>query len=367
MAYCEETRLFRSYDKPRPSPMLNGHEQGLHINPGPASALPLWQIGRATSAAPGWFDPMWIGQLPYEDGALSKNNNPVKLAYQEVKQMHPEHEPSIIVSIGTGAKPRKNGRRWRKKERFMGTKLKLDKIRKLKDELSRSEDIHVEFRDAHEFQQFEDREEDPDKAQYFRFDVPSRNPIRDVKLGDWKGLNGNITKKAIQGPTEDYLKDPKVVKELRRCAQKLVDIKRRREVTARWEAFALDGQYYCCPENDCKKVHFRCRRELRQHAIEKHGYARQVRCRHHDDVGNLKTQINWTCFWDHCEEEASAFDEKPDFIEHLRSKHQFPQADVKDYEAFEAWLDRGRNKYSSSTDATLRRQRTGRTESDFTN
>ncbi|KAK0122575.1 hypothetical protein ONS96_009616 [Cadophora gregata f. sp. sojae] len=82
-------RLFRSYVTRDPS-----------FNP------KIWEAARATSAAPGFFKRISIGepgvQEDFVDGALGYNN-PVQLAVQEaIDNFDPETKVACIVSIGTG-------------------------------------------------------------------------------------------------------------------------------------------------------------------------------------------------------------------------------------------------------------------------
>jgi hypothetical protein len=342
-----EPYLFRSYDHPHPNPSLGTNERNRHINPGPASDVAVWLAGRATSAAPGWFPAVEIDRNLYEDGAMAECNNPVILAYNEVKQMVPL-EPSVIISIGTGTKiPRTES-----EGNDQQAPSKLSWYRKKANQyiarLGNSDKAHNDYLDK-----MRDRNAaaNPD---YFRFNVQSN--FGGVSLGDWIGDNGSSTKYAIQQPTENYI--DRIEGDIKQCAQKLVDIRRRRAATARWEAFASDQRlYYQCPmrgdtNRDCEGLRFDSRLELRHHAIERHGFVWRIRCGHFPR-GHLATQtgdeirahshIEWTCLWDGCEKEVSTFDEKSDFETHLRSAHGYENIEVQGSERdFEKWLDDGR-------------------------
>jgi predicted acylesterase/phospholipase RssA len=69
----------------------------------------IWQAGRATSAAPLYFDPISIGPLGsvFADGGM-RNNNPVWALYNEVRAEWPYNDILCLVSIGTG-KPEVKG------------------------------------------------------------------------------------------------------------------------------------------------------------------------------------------------------------------------------------------------------------------
>jgi len=65
----------------------------------------IWKAARATSAAPSFFDPMFI-DVPapgawYADGGLDFNN-PSQIALDEARHIWPRVKRFIVVSIGTG-------------------------------------------------------------------------------------------------------------------------------------------------------------------------------------------------------------------------------------------------------------------------
>jgi hypothetical protein len=369
-----EPYLFRSYDHPHPNPGLDTNELNRHLNPGPASEVALWQAGRATSAAPGWFPAIEINQNWYEDGAMAECNNPIMTAYNEVKQMLPASEPRVIISIGTGIKksqdePEENSQRGSSRLSWY-----MNKANRYSARLGDSEKAHAEY---------EEKLRDStvaEKPAYFRFNVPST--FEGTSLGDWKGEKGATTKEAIRQPTEAYVEGDIEI-DIKQCAQMLVDIRRKRAETARWETFASDTKlYYLCPLGDnnsenenknhinnnsqdnhhgnndnsdnkgCKGLRFDSRLELRQHAIERHGFVWRIRCGHFPR-GHLASQpekgaqplshIGWTCVWDGCEKAVSAFDERLDFESHLTSEHGYDSPEVQESEQqFEEWLDKGR-------------------------
>src|SRR5277367_137836 len=70
-----------------------------------ADNCPIWKAARATSAAPSFFDPIFI-DLPapgawYVDGGL-RYNNPSQVALDEAHQIWPRVKRFTVVSIGTG-------------------------------------------------------------------------------------------------------------------------------------------------------------------------------------------------------------------------------------------------------------------------
>ncbi|KAH8729863.1 acyl transferase/acyl hydrolase/lysophospholipase [Ilyonectria robusta] len=65
----------------------------------------IWEACRATSAAPTYFDPIYIGDKgekePMVDGGLGYNN-PVEQVLQEARNEFPGRKVACVVSIGTG-------------------------------------------------------------------------------------------------------------------------------------------------------------------------------------------------------------------------------------------------------------------------
>ena len=93
--------LFRTYANLHKSERR--YERQFDRNPGPAHDIPIWQVARATSAAPTYFEPVVIDGLEYIDGGFGANN-PCAEIYDEVKKMNNSAEKCVyfILSVGTG-------------------------------------------------------------------------------------------------------------------------------------------------------------------------------------------------------------------------------------------------------------------------
>jgi hypothetical protein len=61
----------------------------------------IWQVGRATSAAPSFFSPIEIDDVLYGDGGTGWNN-PTKEGILEARNIWPNRPIGIVISIGTG-------------------------------------------------------------------------------------------------------------------------------------------------------------------------------------------------------------------------------------------------------------------------
>ena len=282
-----EPFLFRSYEH---APSGRDWER----NPGPGHAIPIWKVGRATSAAPSYFEPMEIDDHDFLDGGMGCNN-PSWEAYQEVKIMQNQSDDtiSLLLSVGTGVSEYDigGGRGWTKK---------LQTLRVLPKVVSNPQSQH----------QMMQQLADSNKVPYVRFNVPKE--LGSLKLDTWrtkgpqtgvrahletlsKKLSGNgaanptdadptpppkdmlkrhrNTPEYIREHTRRYLEDPETEEQLQKIAQKLVDVRRDRAKTARWELFAL-GWRYRCTWSSCPSAH---RYKDTVNALKKHIISRHVK------------------------------------------------------------------------------------------
>ena len=79
------------------------------LNPAQAHNVPIWQVARATAAAPTYFKPVVIDGLEHLDGGFEANN-PCEEIYDEVMKMNNRYEKctNLILSIGTGKNNKMN-------------------------------------------------------------------------------------------------------------------------------------------------------------------------------------------------------------------------------------------------------------------
>ncbi|KAF2190033.1 FabD/lysophospholipase-like protein [Zopfia rhizophila CBS 207.26] len=61
----------------------------------------IWEVCRATSAAPTFFRPIVVDRIKYGDGGLVANN-PTRLAIQEASEIWPGRSIGCLLSLGTG-------------------------------------------------------------------------------------------------------------------------------------------------------------------------------------------------------------------------------------------------------------------------
>lgn len=91
--------MFRTYDCRMP--LGSEIPKWKPLNPGPASTYQIWEVARATSAAPIFFAPIHLNDKVFVNGGVTANN-PTQEALREVAFLHGELSGTCVVSIGSG-------------------------------------------------------------------------------------------------------------------------------------------------------------------------------------------------------------------------------------------------------------------------
>lgn len=261
--------LWRTYD----------HEEGIarpknaskSMNLSPAHREPLWQVARATSAAPIYFEAIKIGERKFLDGGMGANN-PAVFAWQEIHHKH-VYPPAVFVSIGTGKKNQQQKRRKidQAKELFTSGRI---------DDMSRKQFLKKYVELGQLWKNFITDTEGPANTwktmcdltgtARARFNVEER--LGEIPLDDWQpAKSGEVTLQQIRTPTMEYLNLTEIQNDIDLFAQKLVDIRHKRAETERWERFATDIKYYC-PYPSCHErgYYYKKRNGLRKHFSHRH-------------------------------------------------------------------------------------------------
>ncbi|MCJ1344795.1 hypothetical protein MMC31_002998 [Peltigera leucophlebia] len=195
----------------------NGVSQAPHLfrsynNYKRAPQCAIWEAARATSAAPSYFKPIKINESRYLDGGIGANN-PSVLVLHEVMEMHPElrNPIGLLLSIGTGTRSRPSSSSLSSLKSIISTQTEDTHKRILK----KKTDINFCYK---------------------RFDADG---LGDIKHDSWKPKHsGTATIQCIADYTKHYLEGENVQGDLRECAWKLVESRRRRAETPDWESFA---------------------------------------------------------------------------------------------------------------------------------
>jgi hypothetical protein len=235
--------IFRSYDH---WGSMNGD---LVQNPGPAHNIPIWEVCRATTAAPTYFDSIEISNRRFTDGAFGETNNPTAEIFREVLDMNGNRPGDIklILSIGTGdSKIKRYQTGWKKYARFaVGAKRKACDPNPPHKEMQRTSNDW--------------------KVPYYRLNVPKELGLYKVKLDDYAALG------KIERITESYCET--IVEQIGQIAHILVKHRKERSMSAWWPLVSTGSQYRCTVKH-CRrtqqllKMEEELRRHIRRHSTE---------------------------------------------------------------------------------------------------
>lgn len=241
-----------------------------------AQSLPIWEVARATSAAPGYFPPIKIQKgngpeyVAFKDGGFG-SNNPSEVAYKAIIKKHGGHVRNMgpFISIGTGEKPLNKfvpGGRFKKARDFSNN------IAASVRSVSRGFNAHSRMLDISTFNKEK-------QFPYYRFEGGER--LGNLGLGEWKTHKsswfpgrsknpGSKTLEEVQEIVNAYLTEPNVRRDLQRCAEILVDRRRLRARNASaWDRYACFS-YYECEFEGCQKKRINTIHEFRDHVRSLH-------------------------------------------------------------------------------------------------
>ena len=251
--------IFRSYDQHRQGQNTELPAKFQERNRGLAHRHKIWEIARATTAAPSYFAPMIIETAPsrrrtgssikifsrnnhppsgspplvFIDGAFGSGNNPSMEAYYDILQAHGCDPGAIgmLVSVGTAKG------RYDKFKRGLRNLLKAGIA--MATDPGPTDDHVAELARTKNFQ-------------YFRLNKPNGIPI---ELDEWKPRHsGEKTRKKMIDTCLKWTNDPKVTESFRECARGLVRQRRLRAAAAdsvQWERYAIGSEFPCKLAN-CK-------------------------------------------------------------------------------------------------------------------
>lgn len=247
-------------------------------NQGSAPGLPIWQIARATSAAPGYFPPIKIqsgsSQNPnevilFKDGGFGANN-PSKEAFGDVVHKHGGLIRNIgpFVSIGTGAHSEpifaeKPGKLHNLKANFNGAIAHAGRTKSTHDDMA-----WISNHGGTEF------------FPYFRFEggedlgkIPM-DEWRSIRFATMRGKNSTRGYKTIDDmdrAMSAYLRRPDVQNDLNELAKILVKRRRLRSKDgSAWDRYA-SASYFECTHQGCEHKQISTREKYEEHLRDKHG------------------------------------------------------------------------------------------------
>ncbi|KAG6365652.1 hypothetical protein INS49_007263 [Diaporthe citri] len=232
-------------------------------NPGPADTCLIWEAGRATSAAPNYFEPIKIGGHTYYDGGVGYND-PTEEVYRDVLMRigcdsRDQMPIALILTLGTGTEPTLKqkakglvgtGKALIKEQRVVERLIKIYR-RVVKEGAINAMGVAKRMRERAERRGFK----------YFKWD--GGEEVGALGLDNCK--REAFTK--MESGISKYMEHKSG--EIREAAEFLVQKRRARfEDQDRWQRFA-----YCtlfdCPLRICK-LSFGTRAELRHHIEANH-------------------------------------------------------------------------------------------------
>ena len=174
----------------------------------PPISCTVWQAARATSAAPIFFERVFIGpasrRQPYIDGGVGRNN-PTAQVLEEAEVEFPGRNIACLISIGTGKLATINVP---KPDFFQRNVVAIDVIKAMvaiaTDCEKTAEDMEKKFKHL--------------PKTYFRFNV--EQGLQTVKLGDWDRMD------EVAAHTQQYMKISEVDQRLATAVQAIREGKR---------------------------------------------------------------------------------------------------------------------------------------------
>ena len=216
----------------------------------------MWEVVRATTAAPTYLAPMRLRDgdeaAEYVDGGFG-TNNPSLEGYHSAREASGRNL-SLILSIGAGAVQNH-------------TTTSVTSL--ARDLVSTNDPGRWDLIAANVDLKMMDLKTSGGLDDYCRLNV--EEGLSDMALDEWKGRHGKKTLRLIRERTEEYLRLPRVKDDIAKAARTLVETRRARASTDHWERFCNGVEYVCTVTNcsDSGNVH-RERGDLRRHLEDVH-------------------------------------------------------------------------------------------------
>ncbi len=220
--------LFRTYSRSgthSPSPLVRV-PSGSKIEYEIGNNVLIRDVCKATSAAPGVFKGVKIGQVKFRDGATWTTNPALEIC-SEIEDTHDEIKDPIhlLICLGTELrKPRRIHSETRKSSIASPADALNDQL--LKEKLG---------------------------EKYYHFEGP--RDLFNLDVNEWKiDGGGQKTFDKIRKATERYCDEKEVSVRIDRCAIELVRLRQSRARTSRWERFVAGIRYTCRLSPDCSSL-----------------------------------------------------------------------------------------------------------------
>lgn len=249
----DEAYLLRTYDHrydPNTAPVwVTPYNEG-------ADKLKIWEVTRATSAAPFFFKMLEAdfgpkGRIGFKDGGI-RENNPSYAAYSEHASLKgDDHDPALLLSIGTGRPDATNNDGFASV--WPGPFGKVPLMKKWSEKFAVFKNVLIKYTEGEDRHKMMRTIAKGEHRWYKRLNV--NKGLEDMKLDNWekgvwtnpqtkvtKEVPGGKTLSRMEKATKDYLdreeaekkilneyQPPKVV--IQQVAERLVRHRRLREAT----------------------------------------------------------------------------------------------------------------------------------------
>jgi hypothetical protein len=222
------------------------------MRPGPADNFKIWEVARAATAAPFYFDPIEIKDRDkiihiFKDGGMGETTNPTDVGIEDIVIQEGDDAVGIVVSVGTARGGYVN------EADFFLRKTK-DRYRLPIWETSNPESVHDKIaRNQHHHQ----------NMTYWRFNPSKEEHLLNMSLDEWKPKRSPRLKKSPGSKTIEEIRSAfgkwaiqtDVQNMLRECARQLVEQRRlRMRDEVKWEQFSTLTDYRC-HLRPCEKKH----------------------------------------------------------------------------------------------------------------
>ena len=239
------------------------------------------QVVRATTASATYLKSFTIGGRKFKDGGVGLSNPSIQILNEvDRRHRHPWSLESVNLFLSLGCVPFS--------EPSTTTKSISETL-----VISRTFRSSVISEAVHETMQ-----KQSSSFRYYRFE-PKGN-THHIKYKDLAS-NSQAELESIKKLTEAYLRDRSVQARLQECAEILVEKRRQRSETLRWESFALGIKY---------------------------------KCMYNDDSGS--------CQMKNSHGQKPIFKTQNDLLDHLREYHRMAPPSPENYETIETLIDKGR-------------------------
>ena len=235
------------------------------VNYEKAQEFEIWQVARAATAAPFFFEPLKIekartsGHILFTDGGFGRENNPTGQGKREIEDFHGPNSVGIVVSVGTARKKKETTGLWLRRFLTVIAKDFKDIVHDISDPESTHEDMEL----AAEEKRFP----------YYRL---NQKDGLDIELDRWEPKRNGLGKEAgsstittIRNHFAQWASQTESITQLQDCARELVECRRKRMTTAKWERYAT-GARYRCPFQGCDVEDILDSNRFREHLARDH-------------------------------------------------------------------------------------------------